>query len=308
MKSIKTVLITIIFFLPLSVIVHTLPSLAAVFEFPFNIDNPRWSISKLNGTKSFADGANCHNAVLTSKGYSDFLMYSDRSELRYFLTNFCEKNISEPGENDILVAQRYFMVHAGINLRSNFIFEKNNIEGQNERRRGFSKVGAYSIIDMSESDFFNECKKPSCTIDSYTCPDSRFVRSQIYSCEMLAKSINLTWVQTYLQQFTINSKKTLDSSDELLDELPSLAHEIEKLEGDEDCHLFIMVKGASVAGHLIMLNFDEIERWNEETENLKIALSRLRNRLLRTTLGKSMKFKKLFEESHWLSQQKYTPN
>ena len=274
---------------------------AYALDFSFEADNPRWSISKLNGTRSFADGANCYNAVLTAKGYSDYLMYSDPIEMQYFLTNFCSKNTGEWLEGDVLVAQRYFFKHVGINLRAGFIFEKRNNEGQNKRRSGFSDTGAYSIKEFSDSSQFGYCEDSSCSIDAYTCEDSQTVRLKIYHCEMMSKDAGATEAQELLQQITMNPQRTLESSNELFDQVNLVIEKIKSIAGDQECHIYLLVKVSSIIGNLQLLNFDEIKSWMDITNHLKTESNNLRKRLV-NHFGANEKYKKLFEESLWLSR------
>jgi len=277
------------------------PSISFGFEFSFIVDNPRWSISKLNGRTSFADGANCFNAALVAKGYSDYLIYSDPIELQYFLINFCTKVTNKTQKGDIMVTQQYFIKHAGIYMGGDFVFEKKNNEGHNKRRSGFSDTGAYSIKSISESPFFNNCTGSKCSLDSYSCQNNKFVRSAISPCETLHKKIGLVTIQNKLQRFTMNKKITLSNSEDILNDITFLEEELTSVSGGEECHLYTLVKGASVVGHLQLLNFEEDHKWIFKINTLKSKLNTLRLKIIDKKIF-NIKYKQLLEESLWLGR------
>lgn len=271
------------------------------YDYQFDVLHPQWSISKLNGSRSFNDGANCYNATLAAKGYTDFLIYSDQIEMLYFLSHFCTKNEGPPREEDVLVAQRYYIKHAGIRLKAGFVFEKRNVEGSSLARSRFSDTG-YNIKNISESSQFDLCRRQQpCSIEAYTCDSSQNVRAQILACELLSKEVGLTEAQKSLQEITLDPNMSLSSAKVLANQVHFVSEKVKEIRGDRDCHAYVLVKAASIVGHLHTLNSDENESWNRLAEKLQLELNSLRKRMERNFLGNE-KYKKLLEEAQWLDQ------
>lgn len=277
-----------------------------VFQFTFAFaelygSKPAWSIELLNGQRSFNDGPNCYNAVLTAKGFSDFLLYSDPIEFHYYLANYCHKNLKEPVEGDILIAQKYFIKHAGINLRAGFIYEKRNIEGSDSRKSRFSDT-TYRINDLKYSSQFNQCTSdPVCAIEAYSCQSTELVRNQNRSCVLGSEKIGLVQIQRRMQRFTMDPNQNLSTMESLENLIRNLTVELGKVSPDNPCDMYIFVTSASVLGYIQMLNYDKSRKWVEVADELKKSLNQMRLRLTQK-YKVDLKYKILLEESLWLSR------
>lgn len=213
-----------------------------------------WSIDHLNGQGSFNDGPNCYNAVLTGKGYSDFLLYSDPVEFQYYLINYCQKNEGSPKPSDILVAQKYFTKHAGIHLRDGFVYEMRNTEGSNYRRSRFSDT-TYRMNELSSSSQFNMCASDgACKIVAYSCMDSQSVRNLNRECVLFSASVGMIDVQKYLQRYTMDPNKRLSTEQELKPILLNLIDSLNRIHLKDSCDMCYFVTASSVLGYLESLN------------------------------------------------------
>lgn len=250
---------------------------------------PRWSIAKLDGVRSHRPGANCFNAVLAGKGYSDYLRLTDAPELRYYLQRFCTRTPGLGKKGDILAVVRNEMLeHAAINLGNRVIFDKNSREG------GVGLIDPdirYGKRHMSQSDWFVDCEKPDCRVEAFKCESASKVRQAMASCT--AKSTRMGFDVLFREfefQTLKNSHLRVQMSEEARSAYYKLVDGLRTLNGNDECAPFILVQALSVIINWHILTV-------EGTRELNTLMVEARNRIL--SFDQSENTLKVMDESDW---------
>jgi len=251
---------------------------------------PRWLIPKLDGVRSFHLGANCFNAVLAAKGFTDRLRFSDGAELRYFLEKFCTKAPGWGSPGDILaVVRRGRLDHAAIKLGNRTIFDKNSNVGLNDGALD-SADSFYGKRKLSRSGWFSGCRAPKCRVESFKCEGHKVVRQQLKHCLTLSDRLGFGALFRELEAQTLNPLPRVNLSPKTRRTFDRVVDALRAINGDEECASFLLTQGLSAISHWDLLTL-------EGNEELNSVIQGLRDRVLR--FDRTASTLKIIGESDW---------
>lgn len=253
------------------------------------VAEPRWSMSKLNGLRSAHVGANCFNAALAAKGFTDYLRFSDGPELRFYLQHFCKRTRGLGAKGDILTVMRDGMLeHAAIHLGNRIVFDKNSSVGGLDG--SLDKDVRYGQRRMSNSDWFADCGKPECHVEAFKCESSEKVRKEMENCSAKASELGLDVLFREFENQTLTSQTRIQVSPEARAAYYKLVDSLRAMNGNEECAPFLLVQSLSVIINWHLLTM-------EGTRDLNAMILELRNRVL--SFDHSEATLKVMAESDW---------
>jgi hypothetical protein len=238
---------------------------------------PRWSISTLNGQRSHQDGANCFNAVLAAKGFEDFLSYTDSSELKYYLENFCsiEKRAIKKGEI-LVVAINGLAAHAAIALNKNTVFEKASTAGvPSPTQDNFDN--RYLIKKRADSEYLQGCNSKNwsfCRIHAYKCDTANNVRTKMSACSFATEKFGLPQIRREFNHLTMTGADVSSLSNEALAAVKNLTSTLDTLSYQDSCSIYVLTVASSTSAELGGFERNETltPAWREASLQLSGAL------------------------------------
>lgn len=205
-------------------------------------DDPAWSIQRLSKIQSYHVGANCLNAVLAAKGYTDQINYVDDIEFQYYLNRFCKHRPETGAPGQVLAVMIDDDVdHGAISLGRGRIFDKNSVFGVHTPNV-ITREGQY--LTHPRSDLQGLCT--DCHVKAFDCASHKVVRPAMKECSEAANRLGFTAVRDRLQMLTFDSREKISIADWDMISLDTTSIRLSSLSGSEPCALYLLASAVSI--------------------------------------------------------------